>query len=225
MVYSAYPKQAGQILKVLSRSKTGILRRSALALALLVGTTAISGALVAGLDAGLIYNEFPYMGMGITPPKKELWDPFYSRLPPPHEDLWWRNMLENPSLVQLEHRILATTTFLAVNAFVLYSTLGKKGLKSRRYQRVLYTALGLVWLQVTLGISTLIYLVPTPVAAAHQAGALALLTSVVVMASNLRKTPRLTRMLSENMKRYVPPPHKKRGHAPNVFGVSSSSAA
>lgn len=36
-------------------------------------------------------------------------------------------------------------------------------------------------LQVLLGISTLIYLVPTPVAAAHQAGSLALLSGVLVL--------------------------------------------
>ncbi|KAK4916485.1 Cytochrome c oxidase assembly protein cox15, partial [Elasticomyces elasticus] len=91
------------------------LRSFKLATALLLGltfTTAMSGALVAGLDAGLIYNEFPYMGLGLTPPKSELFDPFYSHEPASadgqHKDLIWRNMLENPSLVQLDHRILAT---------------------------------------------------------------------------------------------------------------------
>jgi cytochrome c oxidase assembly protein subunit 15 len=41
----------------------------------------------------------------------------------------------------------------------------------------------LVFLQVALGISTLIYLVPTPLAAAHQAGSLALLSGVLVLGS------------------------------------------
>src|SRR5262249_51526005 len=53
-------------------------KRSVALLAGLVFITAMSGGLVAGLDAGLIYNEFPYMGLGLTPPKSELWDKFYS---------------------------------------------------------------------------------------------------------------------------------------------------
>ncbi|KAI9866685.1 MAG: Cytochrome c oxidase assembly protein cox15, partial [Watsoniomyces obsoletus] len=78
------------------------------ALCALIFATAMSGGLVAGLDAGLIYNDFPYMGVGLTPPKSELFDKFYSHVPADergeHSDLIWRNMLENPSLVQLDHR-------------------------------------------------------------------------------------------------------------------------
>jgi cytochrome c oxidase assembly protein subunit 15 len=43
----------------------------------------------------------------------------------------------------------------------------------------------LVSLQVILGISTLIYLVPVPLAAAHQAGSLALLTGVLVLGNRI----------------------------------------
>jgi cytochrome c oxidase assembly protein subunit 15 len=43
----------------------------------------------------------------------------------------------------------------------------------------------LVAIQVTLGISTLIYMVPTWLASAHQAGALALLTGAVVLYSRI----------------------------------------
>ncbi|KAJ5020383.1 cytochrome oxidase assembly protein-domain-containing protein [Bipolaris maydis] len=71
---------------------------------------------------------------------KELFDPFYSHVPD-HSDLWWRNMLENPSLVQLDHRILATTPLLR--------TLPKEAHKG--VQGLVH----LVSLQVTLGISTL----------------------------------------------------------------------
>ena len=44
----------------------------------------------------------------------------------------------------------------------------------------------LVSLQVALGISTLIYMVPISLAAAHQAGSLALLTGVLVLGHRLR---------------------------------------
>jgi len=162
-----------------------------LSVALLLGltfTTAMSGALVAGLDAGLIYNEFPYMGLGLTPPRSELFDPFYSHDPSgQNKDLYWRNFLENPSLVQLDHRILATSTFTAVMAlfaYVKYNTSMKTFLPTAAKKGV-HGVVGFVWLQVILGISTLIYMVPTTLASAHQAGALALLTWTTVLGSRI----------------------------------------
>ena len=152
------------------------------ALCALVFTTAMSGALVAGLDAGLIYNEFPYMGLGLTPPKSELFDKWYSHVPPDangqHPALVWRNMCENPSLVQLDHRILATTTFTYVHALWAYMKFSPtmQQLLPAAAKRGVHGVVGFVWLQVILGISTLLYLVPTPLASMHQAGALALLT-------------------------------------------------
>jgi cytochrome c oxidase assembly protein subunit 15 len=163
-----------------------IFRGSAVALTLLVFTTALSGGLVAGLDAGLIYNEFPYMGIGLTPPKKELLDPFYSHVPD-QSDLWWRNMLENPSFVQLDHRILATTTFstvLALFAYTRYSRAVRTKIPTDARKGVL-GLVHLVTMQATLGICTLIYMVPTWLAAAHQAGALALLTGAVILYSRI----------------------------------------
>lgn len=162
-----------------------------LSVALLLGltfTTAMSGALVAGLDAGLIYNEFPYMGLGLTPPRSELFDPFYSRDPTgQNKDLYWRNFLENPSLVQLDHRILATSTFTAVMglfAYAKYNTSMKAFLPVAAKKGV-HGVVGFVWLQVILGISTLIYMIPIPLASAHQAGALALLTWTTVLGSRI----------------------------------------
>jgi len=54
-------------------------------------------------------------------------------------------------------------------------------------------------LQVTLGISTLLYLVPVPLAAAHQAGSLLLLTSAIVL-SHRCTAPRIAaRMLKARL--------------------------
>jgi cytochrome c oxidase assembly protein subunit 15 len=173
------------------------------ALFALTFVTAMSGALVAGLDAGLIYNEFPWMGLGLPPPKKELFDTFYSHTPD-HGDLWWRNMLENPSLVQLDHRILATATFTAICALWslprMSSRLQAAIVKDPTLSRVrksLTGVLHLAILQVTLGISTLIYMVPTWLAAGHQAGALALLTGVAMLACRLRISPRTMRLVKD----------------------------
>ena len=173
---------AASHLQSLSRPHLRTLKTTSLALTALLFTTALSGALVAGLDAGLIYNEFPYMGVGLTPPTRELLDPFYSHTPPPHPDLLWRNMLENPSTVQLDHRILATSSFtsvMALWAYTRYSPAVRKAM-TPPMKRGVHGLVGFVWLQVILGISTLIYLVPLPLASAHQAGALALLSMAVV---------------------------------------------
>lgn len=65
-----------------------------------------AGAFVAGLDAGLIYNEFPNMGESIIPPFPELYDPQAFARRKDGKDGWWRNMLENPTTVQFDHRVL-----------------------------------------------------------------------------------------------------------------------
>lgn len=67
--------------------------------------TAVSGAFVAGLDAGLVYNEFPTMGGRLVPPKEELMDERYSKK---EGDVWWRNMLENPVTAQFDHRLFVS---------------------------------------------------------------------------------------------------------------------
>jgi cytochrome c oxidase assembly protein subunit 15 len=60
---------------------------------------------VAGLDAGLVYNEFPTMGGRIVPPTDELLDKRYAKS---NGDLWWRNMFENPVTAQFDHRVLVS---------------------------------------------------------------------------------------------------------------------
>lgn len=197
LVLNSQPSRAKAFLERLSSPALRPLRIATAALTALVSITVVSGALVAGLDAGLIYNEFPWMGNGLTPPKSELFSAFYSRQPPPHNDLWWRNLLENPSLVQLDHRILATTTFVAVNALFAYARFSPRIRTNitKGTKMALTGVLGVAYLQVTLGLTTLLYLVPTSIAAAHQAGALVLLSSMVVLGSTVWKTPRLTRLV------------------------------
>ena len=171
-------------LRRLRNPRLRIFRSSVGALAALVFITAMSGGLVAGLDAGLIYNEFPYMGLGLTPPKSELFSDFYSRTHD-NSDMWWRNPLENPSLVQLDHRILATTTFTSVMALWAYSRFSRnvRSILPVPARKGVHGVVGFVFLQVVLGISTLVYLVPLPLASAHQAGSLALLSYVLILGS------------------------------------------
>lgn len=77
-----------------------------------------SGAFVAGLDAGLIYNEFPQMGEGIVPPLPELYNPKAYARKADSSDGWWRNMLENPTTVQFDHRVLVRSP----TALLLFSS-------------------------------------------------------------------------------------------------------
>ena len=196
--------QAAEVLLVRLKSpKLRLFRNLIGALAVLVFVTAMSGGLVAGLDAGLIYNEFPWMGLGLTPPKSELFSDFYSHTND-GSDVWWRNILENPSLVQLDHRILATSTFTAIVAVFAYSRFAPnvKMLLPAASRKGMHGVLGFACLQVALGISTLIYLVPLPLASAHQAGSLALLSYVILLGSrtwvpNRRVQAQLARRLLE----------------------------
>lgn len=204
------PVAASSQLKSLLSPALSPFRKSVAGLAILVFTTAMSGGLVAGLDAGMIYNEFPHMGVGFAPPKSELMDPFYSRNPD-HSDLWWRNMLENPSTVQLDHRILATTTTTAILSLWAYTRFNKSVRKamSGGARRGVAIVVGLLGCQVALGISTLIYLVPVPLAAAHQAGSLALLTGVLVLGSRVWVPRTLMRTVEKAVQRGVKSPAQK----------------
>lgn len=195
------PARGNQALQRFLSPQLSVFRKSVAGLALLVFTTAMSGGLVAGLDAGLIYNEFPYMGNGLTPPKSELFDKFYSRKPD-GSDIWWRNMLENPSTVQLDHRILATTTFTAIMALWVYSRFSPKvrAALPKSGKRGMLGVVHLVSLQVILGISTLIYLVPVPLAAAHQACSLALLSGVLILGNRIWVPRRSLRLVQRRLK-------------------------
>jgi cytochrome c oxidase assembly protein subunit 15 len=75
--------------------------------AAMVFFTASSGAFVAGLDAGLVYNEFPTMGGRLVPPTDELLDTRYAKRSD-KKDNWWRNMLENPVTAQFDHRLFVS---------------------------------------------------------------------------------------------------------------------
>ncbi|KAJ3016874.1 Cytochrome c oxidase assembly protein cox15, partial [Thoreauomyces humboldtii] len=147
----------------------------------LVLLTAMSGAFVAGLDAGLIYNEFPYMGEGIVP--SDMWALSTETPRNPNPVPWWKNLLENPSAVQFNHRVMAMTTTTAVTGLWLYSRKVRLPPNARLAVNCL---LGMVGVQVALGISTLLYFVPTPLAAAHQSGSLTLLSISLWLVHALR---------------------------------------
>jgi cytochrome c oxidase assembly protein subunit 15 len=54
--------------------------------------------------------------------------------------------------------------------------------------------------QVTLGITTLLYLVPVPLAATHQAGSVVLLTCLLALGASLRRPGQAVEMVKKSLK-------------------------
>jgi cytochrome c oxidase assembly protein subunit 15 len=129
------------------------------------------------VQAGLVYNEFPLMGGRIIP--QDIISPF---LKPE-----WRNVFENSSLVQFEHRALAMLTWTGCVSYWVFSRrFNKAGLLAPPANTASHLLFGVSSIQVMLGISTLLSLVPLPLAMAHQAGSLTLLTSGIYLLHTLR---------------------------------------
>ena len=134
--------------------------------------TIMSGGFVAGTRAGFAFNTFPLMDGKLIP------DGLFAI------ESVWRNFFENIITVQFDHRILATILFLLIPAFWL---------KARQYALEPMSRLGIhlllaaLALQITLGISTLLLIVPVALAAAHQGGAVILLTASLFVSHQLRR--------------------------------------
>ena len=149
--------------------RTGILERKmhrgALGCLAAVFVTIVSGALVAGLDAGFAYNTFPTMnGMWIP-------DGVLAQTP------WYSNFLENTITVQFDHRWLAIMTAVGIIALWWHE---RSRSHSSYAQFALHAVAAAVLLQVALGVATVVLVVPLPVAAAHQASAMLLLSAAVI---------------------------------------------
>ncbi|MGI4880302.1 MAG: COX15/CtaA family protein, partial [Janthinobacterium lividum] len=118
------------------------------------------GAVVAGLRAGYVFNTWPLMGNSFAPPGLASLTPL------------WRNAVDNPVAVQFIHRC---TAYLVA----LYALRVAWRLKVAGATPQAAAIAGLVLLQVTLGILTVVHGVPIPVAVAHQACAALLLASTI----------------------------------------------
>lgn len=142
----------------------------------LIFTTALAGAFVAGLDAGLVYNSFPKMADRWIPTDLFAIEPA------------WRNFFENPVMVQFQHRLLGMGTLAAI---CLYAVSLRRVVLPARARLALNTLVGMSLVQVSLGIATLLLYVPVSLAALHQSGSLALLSFAVWLANELKKIPKI----------------------------------
>lgn len=117
----------------------------------------VLGAFVAGTHAGFMYNTFPDMDGHIIPP--DMW----------YITPWYKNIFENLTTIQFNHRLIAYVVSLAIIVFWFIS---------RRFQLTNKTnyAIGLlvvsIGVQFTLGVQTLLKQVPVSLASLHQVMAL-----------------------------------------------------
>ena len=159
----------------LKRSRN--IRYVAIGNGVLVATTVLSGAFVAGNDAGRAFNTWPMMGDEWVPSEILSIQPI------------WRNFFENTATVQFDHRMLAMATLGGIWIMYAYAKTAAEGAYWKalpRATRVALTAVtGMSLVQVGLGISTLLLYVPIPLAAVHQAGSLVLLTIITCAVHSL----------------------------------------
>ncbi|HSC18819.1 MAG TPA: COX15/CtaA family protein, partial [Rhizomicrobium sp.] len=131
------------------------------------------GALVAGLHAGLIYNTWPSMDGRFLPEHPFVGAP------------WWINFFENPGLAQFDHRIGAYLVALAA-IFVWWSAMRAKITGAARSSA--YAILIVTFVQIALGIATLLNQAPILFSALHQLTALALLSAALWHAFEIRRS-------------------------------------
>ncbi|KYQ91692.1 cytochrome c oxidase assembly protein [Tieghemostelium lacteum] len=145
----------------------------------MVFLTAMSGAFVAGLDAGLIYNTFPLMGGQWVP--EDIINP---KIQPRY-----LNCFENDVTVQFQHRVLAISTYSSILGLTALVYRGKSGLSPRAVKACKHLAI-MATVQVALGISTLLTFVPVSLGAAHQTGSLAVISASLWLLRELKKLPK-----------------------------------
>jgi len=124
-----------------------------------ISLTIIAGTFVSGMDAGLVYNNFPYMGDSIIPIE--------------YGTLGFIDPFENPVSAQFHHRLLASITLIII---ILYSV--NYIMKNPINLRILILLFAIIC-QFIIGIFTLLYSVPITLGAMHQFGGVLLFLSAL----------------------------------------------
>jgi cytochrome c oxidase assembly protein subunit 15 len=115
------------------------------------------GALVAGIDAGRSFVDWPLMGGQIFPPDAFAISPV------------WKNFFENAGLVQFTHRLAGY--LLVIFGFVMFLKARKSA--SKLVRNGVSMAFAMLLFQMFLGIYTVLNAAPLHIAIAHQVGAIA----------------------------------------------------
>ena len=121
------------------------------------------GAFVSGMDAGKIYNSWPLMGSGFFPDDNTF------------PNLFSLNAFSDPSLVQFMHRNLAYVIIF----YYLYLTLKIYKRKLHDFYNIVIILGVLLFVQVILGILTLLYGARIEIASMHQISSIFLVSSSI----------------------------------------------
>ncbi|MBS1961043.1 MAG: COX15/CtaA family protein [Bdellovibrionales bacterium] len=141
---------------------------------LLFALQIIYGAFVAGLKAGFAFNTFPLMDGSLVPGNLLALEPA------------WSNPFENPATVQWIHRTLGWTAFFVANGLWLVLRFRKRA--PRGPLRFWTTALAHMTIaQFTLGVLTLIFVVPIALGGIHQLGAAILVVLLTILGHTLHR--------------------------------------
>ncbi|MEO0701834.1 MAG: heme A synthase [Pseudomonadota bacterium] len=116
------------------------------------------GALVAGIDAGRNYSDWPLMAGGFLPPDIFALEPL------------WRNFFEDDGLVQFMHRMAGYLLFIF--GIIVWLRARKSPNTATRF--AFSAVFAMMALQMVLGIVTVIYSAPWQIAIVHQFGAVVL---------------------------------------------------
>jgi cytochrome c oxidase assembly protein subunit 15 len=168
-IYAAILWTAQQLAAQRPSEAPARLRIGALALMVLVLIQIYLGALVAGTDAGLIYNTWPLIDGAFVPDAARLW--FISPA--------WRNLFENTLTIQFDHRMIAYTVWL------LAMVHANDAWRAQRETRGALILAGMVTLQAVLGIVTLLNQAALPLALMHQMLAILVFTVAIMHAERL----------------------------------------
>ena len=155
------------------RAREGRLFSMATGLTHFVFLQIILGALVAGIDAGRSYNEWPLMGGAFVPPTAFDLEPL------------WRNFFENAGLVQFNHRVTAYLLFIF--GVVVWWRSRESGNGETRF--AFNAVLAMMVVQMVIGVMTVLYSAPWQLAILHQFGAV-LLYVAILRARFLAQYPR-----------------------------------
>ena len=148
------------------------LKLTGVALLLLTFLQLYLGALVAGLRAGRVYNTWPEIDGGFIPAATRL----FFEIP------WWRNLFDNALTVQFEHRM---TAYVLLSLALLHAIDAVRSRAGTAAIQGAWWLVAIITLQAALGILTLLNQVPTALALAHQATAIAVLTLATLQVERL----------------------------------------
>ncbi len=123
----------------------------------------ILGALAAGIDAGTYFNDWPWMAGQFFPPDAFSISPV------------WRNVFENPGLVQFIHRMVA----YALVIFTIFAFVRSRQAATRATRSAFIWVAVMVVVQATLGILTVLQASMLHVAITHQLGAILLWVLII----------------------------------------------